>query len=1146
MFGVVQKLGIALVFVLLASFASGQTPGRFHFDRHSFEFESWTKANGLPQDSVNCMEQTADGYLWVGTFGGLARFDGHTFRQFNVSNTPLFPSNRILSLEESKSSGLWIGTQESGLAFLKDGEIQFALTVEKVGSILFLKEDRDGVLWIGGSSGLFSLQEGRLVSGHRWPVLDLKLDDQGQCWEASERGLARLSAKSRTVRYLSKDHLRIIQFDVNGKLWAFGPKTIATLDHGALVKRSHSFGYEPRAVVFFDGGEFAIASDDALDLFTLPLIPPRGGVPVIGMPRRILQRRVRNRSLHCDVAKNIWIGTNENGLIRARAVPFQKLGLAYGNRAPRSAKKITTGIKGPWVTADGAILLNWTGREFTPVQVREDGEVVRHSVLVGSTADGSIFLWNGSAIKRVRDEQVVASTPLPEIPSGLTRDDQGRLWTGIKNAVVCFGEGQTFHVPVANTGQIRVKRIEADVSQKIWFLYANGIGHVMDGYVTTYPIMKDSGGPCRDMVRDKNGDIWIATYGRGLIRFRDGTFFFYGPNEGMKELCLGGLLVEDDVLWVNSNSGAFELSISNLNEIASGDARRVLMRLYETGECNGPGIIRGPQGRIWLPTMSGVTVLNANGAKPDLIRPRVFVETITVDRDILAISNKEVVIEPGRRDIEFGFTGTTAGLSSRVTFLFRLIGHVDEWVGADVRRSAYFSDLAPGSYTFEVVAVNGSGLRSAEPAKVTLRVLPFYYQTTWFRVLVVGLIAALVWGFFNIRLRAVQRKNEEHARIAEGLRETRRLESVGRLANGIAHDFNNVLTAILGSAELLGRAPQVMYDSQLTEHVEMLEDCAARGASLVRQLLAFSRQQVLLPMVFEVDEVIGELKAMLQRLLPDDVRLSTDLNAKGKMIDADRTQIEQVVMNLILNARDAMPNGGTIVVATRVAQQAVEGERGSSQSWLEIAVTDTGRGIPRDVLPRIFEPFYTTKNESHGTGLGLASVQGIVLQSKGLITVDSDEGVGTTFRVLLPLVGGKQDLDDIEIHDELKGSGNIIICQSDEQWLIQMRKSLDAHGYHVRATMRPLEAMIVAMDCRHLDLLIVGGEMPQVGAGKLSDSIKKRHQGLQTLHLSTLSKAESLPATGAVLPSISPRDLLVLVHEILVLKSSPNLTKNLQ
>ncbi len=1144
MFGVVRQLGVALVFLLMASFAFGQTPGRFHFDRHSFEFESWTKADGLPQDSVNCMEQTADGYLWVGTFGGLARFDGHTFRRFHVSNTPLFPSNRILSLEESKNGGLWIGTQESGLAFLKDGEIQFALTIEKVGSISFLKEDRDGVLWIGGTSGLYSLQDGHLVSGHSWRVFDLKLDAEGQCWEASVRGLARLSAKSRTIRYSSKDLLRIIQFDVNGKLWAFGPETIATLDHGALIKRSYSFGFDPRAVVFFDRGEFAIASPNSLSLFTLPAIPPTGGVTVIGPPRQILRRSVRIRSLHCDGAKNIWIGTNEDGLIRARAVPFQKLKLAYGNGTRRSAKRISTGIKGPWVTADGAVLLNWAGREFAPVQVREDGKIIRSSILVGSIADGSILLWNGKAIKRVRDEQVVASTPLEEMPTGLSSDDRGRFWTGIKNAVVCMSEGQTFHIPVANTGQIRVKRI--DPGRKIWFLYANGIGNVKDGYVTTYPIVKDAGGPCRDMVRDKNGDIWIATYGRGLIRFREGAFFSYGPNEGMKELCLGGLLVEGDVLWVNSNSGAFKLSIANLNKIAAGDASRVSMRLYETGECNGPDIVRGPQGRIWLPTMSGVTVLNAKGTESDRIRPRVFVETITVDRDISTISNAEVVIEPGRRDIEFGFTGTTAGLSSRVTFLFRLIGHVDEWVDADVRRSAYFSDLAPGSYTFEVVAVNGSGLRSAESAKVTLRVLPFYYQTTWFRVLVVGLIAALVWGLFNLRLRAVQRKNEDHARIAEGLRETRRLESVGRLANGIAHDFNNVLTAILGSAELLGRAPQVIYDSQLTEHVDMLEDCAARGASLVRQLLAFSRQQVLLPMVFEVDEVIGELKAMLERLLPDDVRLTTDLNAKGKMIDADRTQIEQVVMNLILNARDAMPNGGTIVVATRVEQQAIEGEKGSSQSWLEIAVTDTGRGISRDVLPRIFEPFYTTKDESHGTGLGLASVQGIVLQSKGLITVDSDEGVGTTFRVLLPLVGEEEDLDDVEVHDELKGSGNIIICQSDEQWLIQMRKSLEAHGYHVRATMRPLEAMIVAMDCRHLDLLIVGGEMPQVGAGKLSDSIKKRHQGLQTLHLSSPPKAEGLPAAGAVIPSMSPRDLLVLVHEILEPKSSSTSNKNLQ
>ena len=250
----------------------------------------------------------------------------------------------------------------------------------------------------------------------------------------------------------------------------------------------------------------------------------------------------------------------------------------------------------------------------------------------------------------------------------------------------------------------------------------------------------------------------------------------------------------------------------------------------------------------------------------------------------------------------------------------------------------------------------------------------------------------------------------DRVRLEDQLRHAQKMEAVGRLAGGIAHDFNNLLTAIRGNAELMSH--RVKHDPAMAAEVDEILHAADRAASLTRQLLLFSRKQVLQPVSLDINEIVGAVARMARRLIGADVQLQLELAATVAQVLADPAQIEQVLLNLIVNARDAMPNGGRIQVNTaNVRLQA--GDPDTTQSGLAagpyvlMAVSDNGVGMDQSTQARIFEPFFTTKETGRGTGLGLATVYGIVRQSGGAVTVTSERGQGASFRVFLPALTGE-------------------------------------------------------------------------------------------------------------------------------------------
>ena len=380
--------------------------------------------------------------------------------------------------------------------------------------------------------------------------------------------------------------------------------------------------------------------------------------------------------------------------------------------------------------------------------------------------------------------------------------------------------------------------------------------------------------------------------------------------------------------------------------------------------------------------------------------------------------------------------------------------------------------------------------------------------------------------------------------LEEQMRQAQKMEAVGRLAGGVAHDFNNLLTAILGYSQLLrlrlAGNPDVLSD------VAEVEKAAHRATSLTRQLLAFSRQQVLNPKVLNLNGVIVDMDKMLRRLIGADIDLRTVPTAGLGNIKADAGQIEQVVMNLVVNARDAMPKGGKLTIET--ANRTLEGTQvGSLENlaagrYVLLAVTDSGAGMAPDVKARIFEPFFTTKDVGHGTGLGLSTVHGIVKQSGAHIEVYSEIGHGTTFKIYFPRVEGQAE-ETGSGRSRAHGAGGreaILVIEDDELVRNVTVRALRGRGYHVAETddrERALE--LFAAQPGGFALVLTDVVMPGMSLGEMVQRLRARSLDTRILYMSgytdrAILHQERIGAAEAFLQKpFSIDDLLDKVREVL-------------
>ena len=354
---------------------------------------------------------------------------------------------------------------------------------------------------------------------------------------------------------------------------------------------------------------------------------------------------------------------------------------------------------------------------------------------------------------------------------------------------------------------------------------------------------------------------------------------------------------------------------------------------------------------------------------------------------------------------------------------------------------------------------------------------------------------------------AVTNDITEHRALEEQLRQAQRMEAIGQLAGGVAHDFNNILTAITGYSEISLRRLGIHHP--VSKNIEQIQKAGSRAASLTRQLLAFSRRQMLEPKVLDLNTLVLDMNQMLQRLIGEDVALKIILTPDLGQIRADPGQIEQVILNLVVNARDAMPRGGMITIESHNME--LDHAYGDIHpplipgSYVMLAITDNGVGMDKVTQQRIFEPFFTTKEVGKGTGLGLSTVYGIVKQSDGYIWVYSEVGSGTTFKMYLPRVDKSDEDEPVDAmqHEVISGREQILIVEDEEQVRDLARAILEENGYSVLTAANGSEGVRLCEDFRgRFDLVLTDVVMPVMSGTELAQRIAPLQPQAQVLYMS--------------------------------------------
>jgi PAS domain S-box-containing protein len=1074
----------------------------------------------VPGMNVYGLAEDADGAVWVATGRGLTRIAADGTRTFGTADG--LPSEHVAAVAPAKAGGVWASTS-TGLVRLDGGRVVERYGPENgLGALpRHIAEDAEGTLWLGSNGGLWRLSGGRAAAVPEslvpaGPVEALLTDREGHLWMGiSGSGLNRLSDAPITPfgapEGLPVDGVFPVLQDRAGDLWAGdGDAGLVRIGADGLHRVDGQFVFSLAQDA--DGAVWAgtPAGLTRIQDGKATRFGAADGIPMPGPVRAVLADR-RGR---------LWLGTPA-GVVRFRPGPPVTIGPAQG-----LARGFVTTL---FEDRDGAV---WAGtrrgvtritdagvRTWTRADGMPDGEVTG----LVRASDGNLWMSTAAGLARMdargRVTAFAAADGLCDDElHAIVEDGAGRLWLSANRGV--------FALRLANLDAPGARRVSCT-------LYGRAEGM---------------------RTRETNGAVNPAG-----LRLRDGRIVFPtqaglafidpdrltrplpAPPVAIEEMLADGRALRTDGV-LPAGTRELEIHFTALSFQAPEKVRfRYRLQGLGGGEWTdagtrrtafftrlGPGSYRlevqarhpgGPWSAAgaalgfrvpprlhetwWFRALAFLAVLaalwTAYRLRVRALRAR--------ERELVALVEERTRAESRYRDLFDNATDAvlTTDRDGRITALNRrareLTGYGDDGVGIDLRAllgaedgEAWLAGTGDATRLVEVVARDGTRI----PVEVSTRVIEEDGRP--------------------VGTQAVARDVRERIALERQLRQAQKMEAVGQLAGGVAHDFNNLLTIIRGASELV--VSDLPANDPSREDLSMVISASDRAAGLTRQLLAFSRKQVAQPERVDLNALVTGIEPMLRRLIGEDIRVTSSTCGEPAWVMADPGQLEQVLVNLAVNARDAMPNGGSLTLRTSVLPDCDRGDAPLGTPGgpcVVLSVTDSGVGMDAKTQARIFEPFFTTKDVGRGTGLGLSTVYGIVQQAGGTIQCSSRPGHGTTFRVRLPFAGtmtlGATPAPSAEAEGGRGGMPprTVLLVEDEVPVRAMAARILRRHGHHVLETGSGEEALVAAR--RHggpIDLLLTDVVMPQMSGRVLAERLTPVHPEMRVLYMSGYTDDEIL------------------------------------
>lgn len=976
----IPKLLLAIV-LAAAPAAYGLEPSRLITQ---YGHDVWLTRDGLPQNSVRAIVQTRDGYLWLGTWGGLARFDGVRFTIFNRANTPALRDSRITALIEGADGSLWIGTGAGGLIRLKDGTFE---AYRSEGDTSYEERSRwqirsiarsvDGGLWIGTSGGGFRrFEDGRFsrLFMDRLVVRAILEDRSRHLWVATSSGVLELTWTEpdtfRVERLVLADRLvNGLYQDRAGTIWIAARGGLTRVNGDRVTTFDFSKGFPAKAAFSITGdrdGNLWIGTDGE------GLVRMRGEA----FDRLDVRDGLSNGfipALYEDREGSLWIGSND-GLNRLRNTRFVAFTTREGLSLD-SVNSLTSTRDGTvWIGTDGGGL-NELRADGIRVHTTSTGLATNYMGALFESSDGSLWISGDGLVMRRKAGKLRVYAAADGVPAGFVsaigEDRNGRIVIAGEGPVRELESDRFVVYPNQPSRMEYCYSITRDRHGDLWFATTGGLVQITEhGHRTysTHDALPDEG--VHSVREDREGTLWIATVG-GLAAVKQGTIVSFSKASLLGEIVFEILDDEAGNLWLNGRQGIIKASKRDLEDYAAKKRPDVPVTVY--GLADGlksteysVAYIQRPacrtrDGRLWFATTGGVATIDPAVNRVNALVPPVLIETFNGNRSLE--ERRHVDVGPGAAGFEVQYTALSFVAPSRMRFLYRLEGIDTDWVDAGTRRLATYSRVPPGLYRFRVRAANDDGVWNETGAALDIRVLPYFYQTRWFRGSIVGVLVLMAAGLHHLRVRRVE------AQFSLVMKERNRL----------AREIHDSLAQGLAAIGLQVSAIQ-------TEHSE---SARARHAQKARELveanLAEARRSVwdLHPQYLDQHDLVSALGRLAADLDdPANARVRVRTSGPPVLLSAD---VEKNVFRIV---QEAVANA-----VRHAAARQIEIDLRVERGQVRITIADDGRGFHAAEI---------------SDGFGLTSMRERARHIGATLHIESQPTKGTSVAVAVPAASPKR------------------------------------------------------------------------------------------------------------------------------------------
>ncbi len=969
--------------------------------------DQWTSERGLYTNNLTSVIQARTGFLWITTYNGLIRFDGHTFELFDRDRIPFLKSDAFYRGYEDKHGTLWFATQGSGIIRYDDGEFTPFLqsNAQLPKSIRCLLFSQDGAIWAGSNNnGLFLIRDSTVTLPMHNAVRDVSIlsiaeDKDHNIWIATNgNGIVRISAAGEATQYTVEDGLpsnvvNTVRCTPEGEVIAGTWKGLAFINEGKVNTSDFLKDIGIISLALDDFGSIWLGTEKGLARINrseqvTDLISGEHGLPTLEIT-----------SLTFDREGSLWLTSSKGGLIR-----FKDTGITtYTRIHGLSSDLVNIVAEGP----DGAIYVGSDGGEVdvlvngkaTPLKFKNSlGGVSIRDLHIDKTGTLWVASYGGLLRKKGGNEKLLnvqnGGLPVQDLRR-MYFDRQNQLWLGTRSGgVLKLVDDRVVETFNRKTGLASnyILAIEEDQRGNIYLgTHGGGLSHIdSKGTVTTFHLTSDDSGILIFNIHvDESGAIWVVT--------NVGLYYFNGSD--FKKLVLDHPTrgetyfdwIEDDAgnVWVTTNRGILRMQKKEINDYIRTNLTQVSSQIYNNDdgmkkkECTGATrAFKSSQGKIWVPTIGGVSVVNPRELKQNLIEPPVYITQLIADEKVFD-ARLPVVIEPGHLRYTIKFTSLSLLAPEKNEFKFMLDGLEKTWTQAATAREVQYTNLPPGHYVLRVTGSNNDRLWSSKEATLQFEVKPFFYQTRAFYILIAFSMALFLFGIYKWRVHDIEKRNAELRKVNSEL---------DKFVYSASHDLRAPLSSVMGLVNIARQDPE---NGNKDNYLGLIEKSIRKLDGFIKDIIDFSRnarvdietQEISFDKL--IHEVLDDLKYLDET---NQILRLVSVNGTG-VFYGDAKRLKVILSNLVSNA---------------IKYHNLQGKNPFVQIKVEfndktavIKVIDNGTGISQEHIGNIFKMFYRASEQSQGSGLGLYIVKETVERIKGTITVSSEVGKGTTFEVIL-------------------------------------------------------------------------------------------------------------------------------------------------